>query len=167
MADTQDGSIAARCISFARQGMIAFSYDMVGYNDTIQIDHKLANNPSNQLWNISLMGLQTWNSIRALDFLESLPGVDKSYLACTGESGGGTQTFMLGAIDSVESPGADCHVFLCNGAVSESTPALRRLFQHGSRRLNPRPQIHVATTGLDKDTLSVEGGQPWAHPINF
>src|SRR5882762_8792324 len=34
MADTKDGSIAARCISFARQGMIAFSYDMVGYNDT-------------------------------------------------------------------------------------------------------------------------------------
>src|SRR5688572_2710603 len=34
MADTKDGSIAARCISFARQGMVAFSYDMVGYNDT-------------------------------------------------------------------------------------------------------------------------------------
>ncbi len=33
MADTKDGSIAGRCISFARQGMIAFSYDMVGYND--------------------------------------------------------------------------------------------------------------------------------------
>src|SRR5947209_215727 len=34
LADTKDGSIAARCINFARQGMIAFSYDMVGYNDT-------------------------------------------------------------------------------------------------------------------------------------
>ena len=34
LADTKDGSIPARCISFARQGMIAFSYDMVGYNDT-------------------------------------------------------------------------------------------------------------------------------------
>ena len=33
-ADNKDGSAAARCISFARQGMIAFSYDMVGYNDT-------------------------------------------------------------------------------------------------------------------------------------
>jgi len=34
MANVELGSIAARCISFARQGMVAFSYDMVGYNDT-------------------------------------------------------------------------------------------------------------------------------------
>jgi hypothetical protein len=72
MADEASGSIAARCIHFARQGMVAFSYDMVGYNDTIQVNHKFASNPTNQLWNISLMGLQTWNSVRALDFLESL-----------------------------------------------------------------------------------------------
>src|SRR5262249_41616087 len=88
LADTQDGSIAARCISFARQGMIAFSYDMVGYNDThfassqpdqpIDNTHgEFATNAVNQLWSISLMGLQTWNSIRALDFLQSMPEVDR------------------------------------------------------------------------------------------
>jgi hypothetical protein len=100
MADTELGSIAGRCISQARQGMIAFTYDMVGYNDTRQVDHKFGGKPEHQLWFISLMGLQTWNSIRALDFLESLPDVDRERLACTGESGGGTQTFMLGAVDS-------------------------------------------------------------------
>ena len=112
MADVKDGSIAARCISFARQGMIAFSYDMVGYNDTLipedakvpaekhYLQHRqFATNQVNLLWNISLMGLQTWDSIRALDFLESLPDVNRKLLACTGESGGGTQTFMLGAVD--------------------------------------------------------------------
>ena len=52
--------------------------DMVGYNDTAQVNHKFASDPTNQLWNISLMGLQTWNSIRALDFLESLPEVDRN-----------------------------------------------------------------------------------------
>jgi hypothetical protein len=35
LEDSETGSIPARCISFARMGMIAFSYDMVGYNDTL------------------------------------------------------------------------------------------------------------------------------------
>src|SRR5712671_6073952 len=63
MADTKEGSIAGRCISFARQGMIAFSYDMIGYNDTHFTDAN-TNKPSydshrsfgaarnDQLWNI-------------------------------------------------------------------------------------------------------------------
>ena len=163
MADTQDGSIAARCISFARQGMIAFSYDMVGYNDTIQINHRFANNPSNQLWNISLMGLQTWNSIRALDFLESLPDVDKGRLACTGESGGGTQTFMLGAIDSrlkVQAPIVMVSHSMQGGCLCENAPGLRVDYSNMeiAAAPAPRPQILVAATGdWTKDTLSVEG----------
>src|SRR5690242_12937006 len=59
-ADEASGSIAARCINFARQGMVAFSWDMVGYNDT-QFAHPagppgynthrhFANDPTNQLW---------------------------------------------------------------------------------------------------------------------
>src|SRR5205085_9549012 len=55
LVDNELGSIAGRCINFARRGMVAFSYDMVGYNDTAQVKHTFASNPTNLLWNISLM----------------------------------------------------------------------------------------------------------------
>lgn len=163
LVDSEDGSLAARCISFARQGMVAFSYDMVGYNDTRQINHSYANQPIHMAWGISLMGLQTWNSIRALDFLESLPGVDKSRLACTGESGGGTQTFILGALDSrlaAQAPIVMVSHSMQGGCLCENAPGLR--IDHSNMEIAavpvPRPQILVAATGdWTKSTLEIEG----------
>lgn len=163
MADSELGSIAARCINFARQGMVAFSYDMVGYNDTRQVDHKFASGPANQLWSISLMGLQTWNSIRALDFLESLPDVDKKRLACTGASGGGTQTFMLGAVDprlAAQAPAVMVSHSMQGGCLCENAPGLRVDYSNMEIAAvpAPRPQILVAATGdWTAKTMSVEG----------
>src|SRR4030095_364732 len=59
LQDSKDGSIAARCISFARQGMVAFSWDMIGYNDSTHLGphRQIATNHADLLWNISLMGL--------------------------------------------------------------------------------------------------------------
>src|SRR5687767_6372159 len=91
-------SVPARGINMARQGYVVFGYDMVGYNDTVQMPHVFGG-PREQLWSFGPLALQTWNSIRALDFLESLPDVDAARLSVTGESGGGTQTFILTAVD--------------------------------------------------------------------
>jgi hypothetical protein len=176
LADTKDGSTAARCISFARQGMIAFSYDMVGYNDTFFPDYgnlsvekhyvshrQFATNQVNLLWNISLMGLQTWDSIRALDFLESLPEVDRKRLACTGESGGGTQTFMLGAVEdrlAAQAPVVMVSHTMQGGCLCENAPGLRVEYSNMeiAAAAAPRPQILVAATGdWTRDTLTVEG----------
>ena len=176
LTDTKDGSAAARCINFARQGMIAFSYDMVGYNDTFFPDsgdvpaaqysarhHHFATKQVNLLWNISLMGLQTWNSIRALDFLESLPDADRKRLACTGESGGGTQTFMLGAIDdrlAAQAPVVMVSHTMQGGCLCENAPGLRVEYSNMeiAAAAAARPQILVAATGdWTKDTLTVEG----------
>jgi hypothetical protein len=176
LADNKDGSIAARCISFARQGMIAFSYDMVGYNDTFfpegadaSVDkyylrhRQFATNQVDLLWNVSLMGLQTWDSIRALDFLESLPDVDRKRLACTGESGGGTQTFMLGAVEdrlAAQAPIVMVSHTMQGGCLCENAPGLRVEYSNMeiAAAAAPRPQILVAATGdWTKDTLTVEG----------
>src|SRR5258706_12014140 len=146
---------------------------MVGYNDT-QFAHPdgepgykthrhFANDPTNQLWNISQMGLQTWNSIRALDFLESLPDVDKKRVACPGESGGGTQTFMLGAVDdrlAVQAPIVMVSHTMQGGCSCENAPGLR--VEYSNMEIAavpaPRPQILVAATGdWTKATMEVEG----------
>jgi dienelactone hydrolase len=177
--DAKDGSVRARCISFARQGMVAFSYDMVGFNDThfpdslpldpkakrqfYHVHREFGTNRTDELWNISLMGLQTWNSIRALDFLVSLPDVDENRLACTGASGGGTQTFMLGVVDdrlAVQAPVCMVSSTMQGGCSCENAPGLRVKYSNMeiAAAAAPRPQILVAATGdWTKMTLNIEG----------
>ena len=107
----------SRCIGLARMGVIVFMYDMEGNSDTVQLSHELVHRygkrrpemETAENWGFysaqaesrlqSIMGLQTWNSIRALDFVASLPDVDTTRIGVTGESGGGTQTMLLGAVD--------------------------------------------------------------------
>jgi dienelactone hydrolase len=107
----------SRCVQLARMGCVVFHYDMIGYGDSVQIRLDVAHrfsqlrekfrdlrhqgfySASAELNMHNPMGLHTYNSIRALDFLTSLPDVDSERIAVTGGSGGGTQTFMLCAVD--------------------------------------------------------------------
>lgn len=100
--------IQAIPVTLARLGFVCFQYDMVGYADSTAIPHIARSgvpNPNGfadaaaDLRLQSLMGLQTWNSVRSLDFLTELPEVDAAKLGITGASGGGTQSFILAAID--------------------------------------------------------------------
>jgi dienelactone hydrolase len=156
-----DGSIPARCITLARQGYVVFTYDMVGYNDSRQVDHRLLD-PRLAQWGIGSLGLHLWNSIRSVDFLESLPDVDRTRLACTGASGGGTQTFLLTAVDDrikVSAPVNMISHYMQGGDVCENAPNLRldtSNMEIGAL-MAPRPMLMVSAAGdWTRDTPRIE-----------
>ncbi|MFH1568733.1 MAG: hypothetical protein ABIL09_12110 [Gemmatimonadota bacterium] len=145
-------SVPGRCINLALQGMAAFSYDMVGYNDCDQLDHRPFASPREELWGIGSLGLQLWNSIRVLDFLEQLDGVDPRRLGCTGASGGGTQTFLLAAVDDRVAAAAPVNMISAHmqgGCTCENQGHLRLDINNVEigAAMAPRPQLLVAATG--------------------
>jgi hypothetical protein len=133
--------LQARCVHLARMGCVVFMYDMEGTADNLQIDHRPGVrekmntkqdwgffSPQAELHLQSMMGLQTWNSVRALDFITSLPEVDAKRIAVTGASGGGTQTFMLFAVDerpAVSAPNVMVSTAMQGGCTCENAPYLR------------------------------------------
>jgi len=154
-------SVPARCITLAKQGYVVFSYDMVGYNDSRQVDHRFQGERE-ALWGFGSLGLHLWNSIRSADFLESLPDVDKARLACTGASGGGTQTFLLTAVDDrigLSAPVNMISAHMQGGDVCENAPNLRidtNNMEIGAL-MAPRPMIMVSATGdWTRNTLELE-----------
>ena len=150
-----------RAIGLARQGFVVFTHDMVGYNDSRQLPHTFGGRREN-LWGLSLGGLQLWNAIRALDFLETLPYVRRDGFGVTGESGGGTQTFLLGAVDdrvAVAAPVNMISLHMQGGCLCENMPGLRIDTNNVeiAATIAPRPMLMVSATGdWTKETLERE-----------
>jgi dienelactone hydrolase len=145
-------SAPGRAINLARQGFVVFLYDLVGYNDSRQLEHRLFGGPREYLWGLSVGGLQVWNGIRALDFLETLPYVRRDALGVTGESGGGTQTFLIAAIDDrvkVAVPVNMISLHMQGGCVCENPPGLRLDTNNVeiAATIAPRPLLMVSATG--------------------
>ncbi|HEY8504633.1 MAG TPA: hypothetical protein VIL46_08625, partial [Gemmataceae bacterium] len=151
--------LQARCAQLARMGCVVFHYDMVGYADSTAIPHRQGfTDAEAELRAQNFMGLQTWNSIRALDFLCSLPDVDPGRIGVTGASGGGTQTFILCAIDerpTVAFPAVMVSTAMQGGCVCENCSYLR--IGTGNVELAglfaPKP---LAMSGADDWTIEIE-----------
>lgn len=176
-------SIPGRAIGLARLGFVVFSHDMIGYADSRQLTHTFGS-PREELWGLSLGGLQLWNSIRALDFLETLPYVRKGGFGATGESGGGTQTFLLAAVDprvAVAAPVNMISLHMQGGCVCENMPNLRVDINNVeiAATIAPRPMLMVSATGdwtnetLEKEYPAVRsiyalfGAEPKVHAVRM
>jgi hypothetical protein len=161
LENTAINSGPGRAIGLARQGFVVFTHDMVGYGDSTQLPHTFGGRREN-LWGLSLGGLQLWNGIRALDFLETLPYVRRDGFGVTGESGGGTQTFLLGAVDprvAVAVPVNMISLHMQGGCLCENMPGLRLDTNNVeiAATIAPRPLLMVSATGdWTGETLEVE-----------
>ncbi len=167
----------ARCAQLARMGCVVFIFDMLGYADSQQISFELAHRfakqrpdfEGRQSWGLfsaqaemrlqSVMGIQTWNSIRCLDFLEQLPDVDGGRMAVTGGSGGGTQTILLCAIDErpiAAFPNGMVSTSMQGGCTCENCALLR--IGTGNVELAalfaPKPQAMTAADDWTRDMMT-------------
>ncbi len=149
----------AGCVMLARLGAVVLHFDMVGNSDSMQIAHREGfKDVEAQLRLQTFMNLQTWNCVRGVDFLTSLADVDATRIGITGASGGGTQSFLLAAIDdrvTASFPAVMVSASMQGGCVCENTSHLRvgTTNIELSALIAPRP---LGMTGANDWTKEIE-----------
>ena len=137
-----------RCASIAKMGAIAITWDMYGSGEDTQHKHQSP----------EALTMQTFNTIRILDFISSLSYVDTTKIAITGASGGGTQTFIASALDdridvSIPTVMVSAHFF--GGCVCESGKPIHK---HGDFETN---NVEIAACFAPKPLLLISDGNDW------
>ena len=197
------------CVQLARMGCVVWQWDMLSDSDAVQFSRQLVHGFAKQRpemntterWGLyspqaeshlqSIMGLQTLNGIRGVDFVLSLPEVDPKRIAITGASGGGTQTMLVAAVDdrvTLSGPMVMVSTSMQGGCTCENSSLLRV----GTGNVEfaalfaPKPQImntaddwtkELATKGFPdlqtlyglygaKDAVALKRGEHFPHNYN-
>ena len=86
---------------FARNGYVCLTIDTIQLGE-IEGMHHGTHRFAHWWWNArgyTPAGVEAWNGIRALDYLETRPEVDKTRFGLTGRSGGGAYSWWVAALD--------------------------------------------------------------------
>jgi dienelactone hydrolase len=138
-----------RCAAQARMGAAALAYDMVGFGESTACEHRADSR---------VLRLQTFNSMRVVDFLLSLSFVDGNRLAITGASGGGTQSFLLAAVDDridLSMPVVMVSAHFFGGCVCESGMPIHKTVDYETNN------VEIAGLIAPKPLLVVSDGDDW------
>jgi dienelactone hydrolase len=141
-----------RCASLARLGAVVFSIDMFAAGESMAILGQDAHR------NPLAITVQVWNAMRALDFLLGLDGVDPTRVGVSGESGGGTQTFLLTALDprvTASAPVVMVSSYFFGGCACESGLPIHRSADHFANN------AMIAALAAPRPLLLVSNGKDW------
>jgi dienelactone hydrolase len=148
---------------FARHGYVCLTIDTIQLGELEGLHHGTYREGM-WWWNArgyTPGGVEAWNAIRALDYLQSRPEVDAEKLGMTGRSGGGAYTWLTAALDErvkVAVPVAgmtDLHNYVVDGCVTGHCDCMflvntfRWDYAKMAALIAPRPLL-IANTDKDR-----------------
>jgi dienelactone hydrolase len=88
-------------ISLAKNGYVAFLLDSIQIAETFALHHGVYNQEMYDWYarGYTPAGVEVWNAMRAIDYLETRPEVDPERIGMTGRSGGAAMTWFTAAVD--------------------------------------------------------------------
>lgn len=146
-----------RCATLARMGVAVFSYDMWAWGESA-----LAFAPKDHRTDLAII-MQTWQSVRILDYFCAQEWVDLTRVGATGASGGGSQVMIIAAIDdrvTLSAPVVMVSAHFNGGCPCESGRPVH-ILPDGTRTNN----VEFCAAFAPKPLLIVSDGEDWTKNV--